>query len=137
MQTHEFRTTSTCTNTGMMFIYKQRGLPFSMYAPRGGGGGRSSLLYISIAYYMQKGGGWVQIACKSAYVLNGRPQRHNDVRRIYNRRTRAAEMFAFVRERYNCMKYRHSRYYKDSFLWDTLPHTARNSETLLEFKKNI
>ena len=39
-----------------------------------GGGGRgegvvSSLLYISIAYYMQKGG-WVG---KIAYILNGRP----------------------------------------------------------------
>ena len=34
----------------------------------------SSLLHISIAYYMRKGGGWVQIACKIAYVLNGRPQ---------------------------------------------------------------
>ena len=33
----------------------------------------SSLLYISIAYYMQKEGGWVQIACKIAHVLNGRP----------------------------------------------------------------
>ena len=33
-----------------------RGLPFSMYAPRGGWVGLS-LLYISIAYYMQKGGG--------------------------------------------------------------------------------
>ena len=33
------------------------GLPFSTYAPKGRGGGRgSSLLYISIAYYMQK---WV------------------------------------------------------------------------------
>ena len=31
-----------------------------------------SLLYISIAYYMQKGGGWVQLACKIAYILNGR-----------------------------------------------------------------
>ena len=31
-----------------------------------------SQLYISIAYYMQKWGGWVQIACKIAYVLNGR-----------------------------------------------------------------
>ena len=40
---------------------------------RGLGGGGSSFLYISIAYYMQKGGGWVQIACKNAYVLNGRP----------------------------------------------------------------
>ena len=45
------------------------GLPFSTYAPRGGG---SSLLYISIAYHMQNGGGWVQIACKIEYVLNGR-----------------------------------------------------------------
>ena len=32
------------------------GLQFSTYAPRGKGGG-SSLLYISIAYYMQRGGG--------------------------------------------------------------------------------
>ena len=36
----------------------------------------SSHLYISIAYYMQKGGGWVQIACKIGYVLNGRPQKY-------------------------------------------------------------
>ena len=43
------------------------------YAPRGGG---SSLLYISIAYYMQKGGWWVQIACKIGYVLNGKPPLH-------------------------------------------------------------
>ena len=35
----------------------------------------SSLLFISIAYYMQKGGGWVQIACKIAYILNGRPHK--------------------------------------------------------------
>ena len=48
------------------------GHPFSTYAPRGGWVG-SSLLYIFIAYYMQKGGWWVQIACKIAYVLNGRP----------------------------------------------------------------
>ena len=48
------------------------GLPLSTYAARGGRGG-SSLLYIFIAYYMQKGGEGVQIACKIAYVLNGRP----------------------------------------------------------------
>ena len=36
-------------------------------------GGGSSLLYITIAYYMQKGGEGVQIACKDAYVINGRP----------------------------------------------------------------
>ena len=33
----------------------------------------SNLLYIYIAYYMQKGGEGVQIACKIAYVINGRP----------------------------------------------------------------
>ena len=48
-----------------------RGLPFSMYAPREVGG--SSLLYIPIAYYMQQRGEGVQIACKIANVLNGRP----------------------------------------------------------------
>ena len=41
---------------------QKRGLPFSTYAPIGGG---SSLLYISIAYYRGEG---VQIACKIAYV---------------------------------------------------------------------
>ena len=48
------------------------GLPFSTCAPKGEGG--SSLLYISIAYNMQKkkGGEGVQMACKIAYVLNGR-----------------------------------------------------------------
>ena len=34
---------------------------------------RVYLLYISIAYYMQKGGEGVQITCKIAYILNGRP----------------------------------------------------------------
>ena len=48
-----------------------RSVPFSMYL---GGRGGSSPLYISIAYYMQIGGGeGVQIACKSMYILNGRP----------------------------------------------------------------
>ena len=46
-----------------------RGLPLIMYAPRGRGGGGSSLLYISIAYYMQKGWSAVQIACTIVYVL--------------------------------------------------------------------
>ena len=49
-----------------------RGLPLITYVPRGREGG-SSLLYISIAYFMQKGGEGVQIACKIAYVFNGRP----------------------------------------------------------------
>ena len=33
----------------------------------------------SIAYYMQKGEEGVQIACKIAYVLNGRPHRETDI----------------------------------------------------------
>ena len=49
-----------------------RGLPLIKYAPRGKGG--SSLLFISIAYYMQKGGEGVKKACKNAYVINGRSQ---------------------------------------------------------------
>ena len=48
------------------------GLPLITFAPMGREVG-SGLLYISIAYYMQKGGEVVQIACKIAYVINGRP----------------------------------------------------------------
>ena len=51
----------------------ERGLPLITYTPRGREGG-SSLLYISINHYMQKGGEGVQIACKTACVINGRPQ---------------------------------------------------------------
>ena len=38
----------------------------------------SSLLHVSFAHYMQKGGEGVQIACKIAYVLNGRPPKRLD-----------------------------------------------------------
>ena len=49
-----------------------RGLPFIMYAPRVGGWGQAS--YTFPLCTCNKGvGGWVQIACKIAYVLNGRP----------------------------------------------------------------
>ena len=44
--------------------------PSINYVRTWGGGGGSSLLYISIAYYMQKVGEGVQIACKIAYVIN-------------------------------------------------------------------
>ena len=43
------------------------------------GGGGGSLLYISIVHYMQKGGGWVQIACATAYVLNEKPHTNIEV----------------------------------------------------------
>ena len=63
-------------------------------------------------------------------------QRHN-VARIHSRRTRAAEIFSFVRERYNCIKYKNSPYYKGALLWDDLTVLARNSANLLEFKKHV
>ena len=56
-----------------------KGLPFSMYA----GGGGSSLPYISIAYYMQKGEEGVQIACKIAHLLNGTPLSLKTGRTLY------------------------------------------------------
>ena len=63
-------------------------------------------------------------------------ERH-DVARIYQRCTRAAGVFAFVRERYNCIKYKNSPYYKGSVIWDTLPINVRNSMNLIEFKKHL
>ena len=62
--------------------YAFRGLPLITYAPRGRGVGSSLLvLCVSIAYYMQKGGG-VQIACKIAYVINGRPLRGDKLQKL-------------------------------------------------------
>ena len=61
--------------------------------------------------------------------------RHLNVRRIYNRETRAANIFSFIRERYHCTKYRSSPYYKGSLLWDALPVEAKNAASLNDFKK--
>ena len=55
----------------------------------------------------------------------------------YRRDTRVARQFSFVRERYNCIKYKNSPYYKGALLWDSLPVIARNSVNLLEFKKQL
>ena len=68
-----------------------------MYAPRGGGG--ASLLYISVAYYMQMGGGveGVQRACINAYVINGRPH----IITIYSRGF--LESINFLRDVTECM----------------------------------
>ena len=55
-----------------------RGLRLITYAPRGsGGGGGSSLeLYIYFYFVLQaktKEGKGVQITCKNAHIINGRP----------------------------------------------------------------
>ena len=66
-------TSATVRESQSVKRMRDRGFPISTYAPRGGGGVKP--LYIAIAYYMQKGDWWVQIVCKIAYVLNGRPHR--------------------------------------------------------------
>ena len=60
--------------------------------------------------------------------------RHN-VARIYARETRAAQVFSFVSERYHCIKYKNSPYYKGALLWDGLPLEAKNCTDIIEFKK--
>ena len=50
-----------------------RGLPLISYAPRGRGGGGQSCDIFPLRIYMQKGWEEVQIACKNAYLINGRP----------------------------------------------------------------
>ena len=57
----------------------------------------SSLLYISIAYYMQEagGGGGVQKACKIAYTLNGRPLSNIEAHIIISFQPKKAAIFNF------------------------------------------
>ena len=70
------------------------------------------------------------------YLMFIHKQMYN-VARIHARPTRAAQTFSFIRERYNCMKYKSSPYYKGAILWDNIPLTARNSLNLLDFKKQL
>ena len=50
-----------------------RGLPFSTYEPRGRwGGGVNSPIHFHCVLHT-KGGKGVQVVCKIAYTLNGRP----------------------------------------------------------------
>ena len=64
-------------------------------------------------------------------------KQRRDVARVYARNTKAARLFTFVRERYNCIKYKNSPYYKGAILWDDLLVIVRNSTNLLEFKKSL
>ena len=54
------------------FLLNVWGLPFSMYALRGRGGGVKSAIHFHCVLHAKRGEG-VQIACKIAYVLNGKP----------------------------------------------------------------
>ena len=61
----------------------------------------------------------------------------HDAARIFERRTRAANVFAFVRERYNCVKYKNNPYDKGALLWASLPIVAKNSPHMNQFKKHL
>ena len=63
--------------------------------------------------------------------------RHDDVRRVHERNTRAADVYSFVRERYHNIKYKHSPYYKGSLLWDNLPVTVKGCLDIKEYKNCI
>ena len=64
-------------------------------------------------------------------------ERHENVRRVYPRNTRAAHVYSFVQERYHNVKYKNSSYYKGSLLWDTLPVDTRRCMNILDLKKSI
>ena len=50
------------------------------------------------------------------------------------RNTRGANRFRFYTERYNVVKYKNSLYYKGAALWDALPSSIVECDTLFEFK---
>ena len=53
------------------------------------------------------------------------------------RNTRAANVRKFKTEMYQNTKYKNSPYYKSAKFWDTLPTPAKNSETLIDFKRHL
>ena len=57
-------------------------------------------------------------------------ERHDDVCRVHTRRTRAAAIYSFVRENIT-VKYRNSRYYKGSVIWDGVHIAVCDSQTLI------
>ena len=63
--------------------------------------------------------------------------RHDNVRRIYPRNTRAANVFSFTRERFHNVKYRNSPYYKGSLLWDALPNEVKRSVNMKEYNNQL
>ena len=64
-------------------------------------------------------------------------QRHDNVRRLHGRNTRAANVYSFTRERYHNNKYKNSPFYKGALLWDTLPVNVKRCDTVSDFKKSL
>ena len=63
--------------------------------------------------------------------------RHENVRRVYARNTRAANVYTFARERFHNIKYKNSSYYKGSLLWDTLPVMTRNCLNVKDYLNSL
>ena len=63
--------------------------------------------------------------------------RHENVRRVHARNTRAAKVYSFVRERYHNVKYKNSPYYRESLLWDYLLITTRQCLNKLDYRKSL
>ena len=51
-----------------------------------------------------------------------------------SRKRNAAGAYNFIVERYDCIKYKNSPYYKRSMLWDSLPLYAKGINTIDAFK---
>ena len=64
-------------------------------------------------------------------------KKNHNVQRPVNRLTRGADRYKFYIERYNNVKYKNSPYYKGSELWDTLPLSTVQCDTLFEFKQHL
>ena len=63
--------------------------------------------------------------------------RHENVRRVYARNTRAANVYTFARERFHNIKYKNSSYFKGSLLWDTLPVMTRNCLNVSDYLNSL
>ena len=63
--------------------------------------------------------------------------RHDNVRRLHDRNTRAANVYSFTRERYHNVKYKNSPFFKGTLLWDTLLRQMKQCMSLIEFKKSL
>ena len=67
------------------------------------------------------------------FIYKGR----RDVRKHFDGNARAAQAYAFIIERYNCLKYENSSYYKGALLWDKLSTPVVAVSSLLEFISKI
>ena len=63
--------------------------------------------------------------------------RHEYVRRVYARNTRAANVYTFARQRFHNIKYKNSSYFKGSLLWDMLPVMTRNCLNVSDYLNSL